>query len=188
MNVSRAISERRAYRSLKPAQIDSELIADLAGSIRLAPSCYNHQPWRLVFVTGQDKLQEMHEALAKGNEWAKAASMIIAVCTRKDLDCVTSGREYYLYDTGLGMGFLILRATELGLVAHPIAGYDEKKAKRILKIPHDMTCANLVIVGAHSSAMNPLVSEKQAEVEKNRPERMPIPEFAFLDEYGEGLR
>ncbi len=187
MDVLQAIQERRAYRSLKPVEIKPELVADLAGCVRLAPSCYNNQPWRLVFVKGETALQAMHDALAKGNEWARAASMIVAVCTRKDLDCVSSGREYYLYDSGIGIAFLILRATELGLVAHPIAGYDEDKAKRILEIPEDFTCANLVIVGARSDAVNPLVSEEQAEVEKERPERMPVDQFAFVDRFGQGL-
>jgi nitroreductase len=188
MDVIEAIRERRAYRSLKPAEIDAELISDLAGAVRLAPSCYNHQPWRLVFVTSPDVLTAMHGALTKSNAWAKAASMIIAVCSRRDLDCVSAGREYYLYDTGIGIGFLILRATELGLVAHPIAGYDEGKVKSILRIPDDVRCANLVIVGAHSASIAPLLSSEQAEVERRRPERKALTEFAFLDRYGEGLR
>jgi nitroreductase len=187
MDVLKTIKERRAYRSLKPVQIGLELIADLAGCVRLAPSCNNNQPWRLVFVTSREPLEAMHDALSEHNAWAKAASMIIAVCTRKDLDCVSSGREYYLYDAGIAIAFLILRATELGLVAHPIAGYNEEKVKRILKIPEDMACASLVIVGAHSSSTNPLLSKEQAKVEKTRPDRMPMKQFVFIDRYGDSL-
>lgn len=187
MDVLNAIQERRAYRSLKPVEISPELISDLAGCVRLAPSCYNHQPWRLVFAIGPEVLTEMHEALTENNKWAKAASMIIAVCTRSDMDCVSAGREYYLYDTGIAVGFLILRATELGLVAHPIAGYSEKKVKRVLGIPEDLTCANLIIVGAHSALISPLLSKEQAEVESRRPNRIPVAKFAFLNRYGNGL-
>jgi nitroreductase len=50
MDVKRAIEERRAYRSLDPAGITDDLINDLAESARLAPSCFNNQPWRFVFV------------------------------------------------------------------------------------------------------------------------------------------
>ncbi|MFB0562029.1 MAG: hypothetical protein ACETWM_12570 [Candidatus Lokiarchaeia archaeon] len=31
-----------------------------------------------------------------------------------------------------------LRATKLGLVTHPIAGYDEEQVKKVLNIPEDM--------------------------------------------------
>lgn len=36
--------------------------------------------------------------------------------------------EYYLFDAGMSVAFLILRATELGIVAHPIAGCREEQA------------------------------------------------------------
>jgi hypothetical protein len=51
--------------------------------------------------------------------------MIIAVFSQKDLDCIRrGGREYYLFDTGMATAFMILRAMGLGLVAHPIAGFN----------------------------------------------------------------
>ncbi|MCK4297935.1 MAG: nitroreductase family protein, partial [Planctomycetes bacterium] len=50
MEVREAIERRRAYRSLDPAPISDELIRDLAESASLAPSCFNNQPWRFVFV------------------------------------------------------------------------------------------------------------------------------------------
>lgn len=36
--------------------------------------------------------------------------------------------------------FIILRASGLGLVAHPIAGFNEEIAKRILEIPNEIKC------------------------------------------------
>jgi nitroreductase len=69
--------------------------------------------------------------------------MIIAVFSRVDYDCVIRAREYYLFDTGMATAFITLRATELGLVAHPIAGFDENKAKDTLGIPDDMRLTTL---------------------------------------------
>ena len=90
------------------------------------------------------------------------------------------GREYYIFDTGMATAFLILRATEMGLVAHPIAGYDEEKAKETLGIPADMTVIALVNVGKHLLPPNALLSEQQAEIEKTRPERLPLTEIMRL--------
>ena len=178
MDVHEAIQKRRAYRSLAPVEITEETAKDLAGHAALAPSCFNHQPWRYDFVYGGEELEGLKASLAKGNGWAQAASMIIAVYSRKDLDCDLEGREYYLFDVGLSLGIMLLRATEIGLVAHPIAGYDEGAAKRALGIGDDMTLITLVIVGKHAEEIGDLLSEKQAEAEGERPERLPLSKFA----------
>jgi len=185
MDVKTAIGQRRAYRSLESVEITEEVIRDLAGCARLSASCFNYQPWRYVFVYDQNILQKMHAALSPGNEWAQAASMIIAVFTKKEYDCVIKEREYYLFDTGMATAFLILRATELGLVAHPIAGFSPKKVREILGIPEEMQVITLVIVGRHSKTISPLLSDKQREAEKTRPERLPLERFIFFNRYNE---
>lgn len=185
LSVKQAIQARRAYRSLEPVEITEELIRDLAESARLAPSCFNNQPWRFVFVYDPEVLKKLHGAMSRGNKWVQAASMIIAVFSREDLDCRIKGRNYYLFDTGMATAFLILRATELGLVAHPIAGYDEDAVKEILGIPEDMQVITLVNVGKHSETIGPLLSEKQAETEKQRPERLPPGEFAYVNVFAD---
>lgn len=186
MEVERAIEERRAYRSLEPVEVDDALVEKLAGAARLSASCFNNQPWRFVFARGET-MRRVHGTLSKGNEWATASSMIVGVVSRLDLDCVIKEREYYLFDTGMATAFLILRATELGLVAHPIAGYDEQAAKAALAVPDEMRLITLVIVGQHSDEIGALLTEKQAAEEPRRPSRMPLAEFTFRDRFGEPL-
>jgi nitroreductase len=185
MNLKEIINKRRAYRSLEPVEVTEELVKDLAECAHLAPSCSNNQPWRFVFVYDKAMLEKLRPALSKGNAWAQLASMIIAVFSRKDFDCVAKDREYYLFDTGMAIAFMMLRATELGLVAHPIAGYSEEKVKEILGIHEDMKVITLVIVGRHSENINPVLSEKQIEWEKKRPERLPLEKFAYKNVYKE---
>ena len=168
------IHKRRAYRSLKPIPITQELIETLANAAQLSPSCFNNQPWNYIFTYEPIKLKRLFEALSKGNEWATQASMIITVCAKKEDDCIIHDREYYLFDTGLSSAFLILQATNMSLVAHPIAGYSPKKVREILHIPNDYMVIALIIVGAHSSSLSPLLSEKQQKDEKNRPARKPL--------------
>jgi nitroreductase len=183
MKLMEIIEKRHAYRSLAPAKIDENLVRALAAAAALAASCFNKQPWRFVFAFDKDILRRLQGAMNKGNEWTHAASMIIAVASRKDLDCVVREREYYLFDTGMATAFMILKATELGLVAHPIAGYDEGRAKEILGIPVDMGLITLVIVGTHLLPVNSLLNDQQAEIEKTRPERLPLSEIMRIDHY-----
>jgi nitroreductase len=183
MELMEIIQKRRAYRSLVATAIDEALVRDLATAASLSASCFNKQPWRFVFAFDKDVLNRLHGAMSKGNEWTHAASMIIAVVSRKDLDCVVKERDYYLFDTGMATAFLILRATELGLVAHPIAGYDENKAKEILNIPAAMQLIAMVIVGKHLLPVNALLNEKQAEDEKSRPERLLLTEIMRMNHF-----
>ena len=183
MDLFEVMNRRRAYRSLEPVQITEEIVQALGESARLAPSCFNNQPWRYVFVYADDRLKEMFGALNRINQWAERASLIIAVFSEPDLDCRIQGRDYFLYDIGTATGFLILRATELDLVAHPIAGFDETKVKDILHIPEHMTVITLIIVGKHAATINPVLSDKHVEWEKHRPERIEIEDFIYRNEY-----
>lgn len=183
MDVKEAINQRRAYRSFEPVAITEDLIKDLAGCAQLFCSCFNNQPWRYVFVYDPEMLKKMHEALSPGNEWVHAASMIIAVFSKPEFDCIIKDRKYYLFDTGMATAALILRATELGLVAHPIAGFSPKKTKEILGIPDEMEVIALVNVGKHSDKTSPVLSEKQVRDEKQRPERLPLEKFIYMNRY-----
>jgi nitroreductase len=178
MSVRETIEKRRAYRSLDPAVVEAAFIDDLAATASLAPSCMNNQPWRFIFVNERPQLEQLFEALSPGNAWAKSASLIVAVVSGAELDCRIQGRDYYLFDTGLATAFMVLRATELGWVAHPIAGFDEMKAKEILGVPAEMQLITLVIVGKKSETINPSLSENMRLGEAGRPERLPLAEIA----------
>lgn len=184
MDVHTAIDTRRATRSLAPLEVTNDLIQDLASHARLSPSCSNNQPWRFVFVFEPERLEAMKAVFNEGNAWCHAASMIVAVFSRKDDDCVIKDREYHQFDTGMATAFLILRATELGLVAHPIAGFSPKRTREVLGIPEEYQVITLVLVGKRSATANPLLSAKQIEAETTRPERLPLERFSFLNSYG----
>lgn len=183
MDVKEAIEQRRSLRSLEPVEITDDLIEDLAESASLAPSCFNNQPWKYVFVYEDKKLNEIFETLSDGNEWAHNASMVIGVAANREDDCNIKEREYYLFDTGLSTSMIMLRATELGLVAHAIAGFNEKKAKNVLSIPEEYRLITLMMIGKHSDEIKDILSEKQAKDEKRRPPRKNKDEFIFHNEF-----
>jgi nitroreductase len=184
MDVKEAIQTRRAYRSLEPVKITKDFIDDLAECAQITASCFNNQPWQYVFVYEPSMLKKMHEALSSGNEWAQKASLIIVVLGKQEDDCVIHDRIYYRFDIGMATEAMILRATELGYVAHPIAGYSPRKTREILGIPDDVDVIALVIVGKHSDKINPVMSEKQIKDESKRPERKSISDFIFHNKYG----
>jgi len=183
MNVKEAIEKRRAYRSFDPIEISKELVKNLAEVAQITPSCANQQPWRFIFVYDQNKLKEVFTTLSKGNKWVEKASMVITVFSKPEYDCIIGERLYYLFDTGMATAFIILRATELGLIAHPIAGFNEIKVKEILKIPSEMRLITLVIIGKHSKEINPVLSDAMKLGEKQRPPRKKLEDFIYLNIY-----
>lgn len=184
MDVKTAIEKRRAYRSLKSVKITPEIIIELSNAAQLAASCFNNQPWRYIFVHEPDMLKKMQTVLSLGNEWAYAASLIVVVMSKKELDCVIRDRIYYQFDCGMATAHLILRATELGLVAHPIAGFSPRRTREILGIPDDMDVITLVIIGKHADSISSVLSDKQVEAEKKRPVRLDVSQFVFHNKYG----
>lgn len=188
MMVHEAILSRRAKRVLDPSRpISEEVIDALVQAMRLSPSCFNNQPYRPVFVYGKDALDSIKTALAKGNEWATKATLIIVIASRAADDCVIGDRQYFLFDCGLAIGEMMLRATELGLIAHPIAGFSPKKARELLGIPDEYTVIAFIICG-YPGTDDSLLSEKQKEAEISRPERKPIGEIFYRDRWGAPLR
>lgn len=187
MNVKEATETRRAYRSFEPVEITKETMDELAKAARLTCSCFNNQPWRYVFAHGEPALSKVKEGLNPGNAWAKSSSMIIAVFGKKEKDCNIKEREYYLFDIGMATFALILRATELGLVAHPIAGFDPEKVKAALEIPADYLLITVINVGRKSTAINPVMSEKQVKDETQRPPRRSLEEIYAVDKFNETL-
>jgi len=187
MDVKEAIEKRRAYRSLDPVEITRELIEDFAHVAQIAPSCNNNQPWNYIFVYDEQQLEQLFKILSKTNKWIENASMMIAVFSKPEEDCLIKERKYYLFDTGLATAFIILRATELGLVAHPIAGFNEKEAKKILEIPKEMRLITFVNIGEHSDTINPDLSENMKLGETQRPPRKDLNEFCYLNKYNNKL-
>ncbi len=180
------VNQRRAFRALEPVEITNELITKSARIAQLAPSCMNKQPWRFVFVHEKELLNQLQqESLTRGNKWAKASSLIIAVFSKLDLDCVIKDRQFYLFDTGMATAFLILYLTEQGLVAHPIAGFDPEKAKELLNIPEDMRLLTLVIVGKKTVIIPDFFRDHQKKSELERPPRKSLTEFVYLNKYSE---
>jgi len=185
VDVLEPIKARRARRAISERPIGRETAERLLQAAHLAPSCANNQPWRLVAIDDPEALSAIKEGLTRGNYWAAPAPLIVAVASRVDLDCrIPDGREYFLFGCGLAAMNLMLQATAMGLVAHPIAGFRQTPVKEALAVPAEYTVIALVIVGHPSSDLSGL-SDKHRDEETSPRVRRPLDEavswnrFAF---------
>jgi len=170
--VNPVIQARRAWRALSNDPVPTESLETLVAAAHLAPSCFNNQPWR--FVVAQDEaLAKVKAALSGGNYWAQRAPAIFALASEPDLDCkLSDGRDYFLFGCGMAVGMLMIQATQMGLVAHPIAGYDPVAVKEALGIPEHYVLITLVVVGKPGDPGT--LSDKHRETELGPRVRRPL--------------
>ena len=168
-----AVEARRARRALSAEPIPHEEVETLVAAAHLAPSCNNNQPWRFIVADDPVVLGRVKEALSGGNYWARQAPVILAVASRRDLDCISSdSRDYFLFGCGMAVGNLMAQATSMGLIAHPIAGYKPEIVKTALEIPETYVVITLVIVGRPGDVA--LLSDTHRERELGPRERKPL--------------
>ncbi len=162
--VLESITARRARRAITNHPIGRDVLETLLTAALLAPSCANNQPWRFVVVDEDPTLAQVKEHLSGGNYWAKISPSIIAVASKADLDCqIPDGRNYHMFGCGMASMNLMLQATEMGLIAHPIAGFKQEPIKEVLNIPRDYTLITLIILGNPASDHAALSEKHQAD-------------------------
>lgn len=181
-NIVPEIEKRRAYRAISDEPVPDEVVARMTGAALLAPSCFNNQPWRFIVVKEPAVLDQVKEHLSSGNYWAKRAPIIVAVCTREDLDCqLSAGRNYAFFDTGMAVSNMLLQGVREGLYTHPIAGFSPLPVKEILEVPESVTLVTLVIFG-YPGEKSVLNEKHQASEDAGR-ERRAVDENVAYDRW-----
>ena len=180
--VNPVIASRRAQRALSEEPVSHEEIETMIEAAHLAPYCFNNQPWRFIVIDDPDTLTAVKAEMSKGNYWTKPAPVIIAVFSKPDLDCqLSDNRDYFMFDCGMAVSNLMLQATQMGLIAHPIGGFNPTKVKRILGIPNDYILITLVIIGRSKDADT--LSDKHRAIELNARERRPLTDVMFWNQF-----
>ncbi len=92
MTTIEAIRKRRSIRKYKKDQIPEEIILELLGAARLAPSGCNAQPWRFRVVKDIDTKLQLVQA-AYNQKFISEAPVVLVVCAniKQYLDKSVSG-------------------------------------------------------------------------------------------------
>ena len=162
--------------------IEPEKLSMVLDAARMAPSARNTQPWRFVVVQGRKAVEALVQGAFFGpSTTVDRAPVIIVACARPGDDVMHDGKEYYLFDVGLAVANMLLAATDLGLVTHPMASFNETEVRRILHVPDDV---RIVIV-------TPLAYPPEASYDEAAEERLGqrtrrgLKEVAYFDKWGE---
>jgi len=136
-----------------------------------------------VLVQGDEAIDELVlGAFSEANQVMKEAPLLIVICARQDDDLTVGGKPYFLFDAGLALENLLLAATDLGLVTHPMLRFDESEVKRILEIPAEY---RVIVATPLAYPAEPSYDEAAAERLRERTRK----DLAEITHYGKwGLR
>ena len=143
------LNSRLAGRAISGENLPEAAVADMMQAARLTPSCYNNQPWRFLFLESDDALSKGRDALTGGNRtWAVRAPLLIVGYSCEADDCVIDdGRKYHQFDLGMAVMNLMLCATEYGLLARPMAGFNPEKIRESFELGEDYRPLVMIAVG-----------------------------------------
>jgi nitroreductase len=182
METMECICKRCSLKScLSDRPVEPEMIDRVLDAARLAPSARNTQAWRFVVVQGKEAVRTLVQgAYFAPNAILEQAPAIIVACARPGDDVTIDGKEYYLFDLGLAIENMLLAATDLGLVTHLVASFNETEMKRILHIPDDVR-----VVITTPLAYPPQGSYNEAAAERlSQRSRKGLKEIAYVNRWG----
>ncbi|MCX7985441.1 MAG: nitroreductase family protein, partial [Bacteroidales bacterium] len=96
-------------------------------------------------------------SLHEGNQrWAKDAPLLIVSIaqTEYEFNGNVLKNKYAWHDTGMANSFLMIQATHLGLISHPMGGFSSETLSKALQIPHPFEPLLVIAVGYAGDAQN----------------------------------
>jgi len=140
METMEAIRKRKSLKNcLSGREIEREKLEQVLDAARLAPSAMNKQPWRFVVVQGKENVERVANkafgGFGRGNLVVKAANVLIFAFANHEENLMPDGAFFYPTDVGLAFENLLLAATDLGLVTHPMTAVDQPELKKVLGVP-----------------------------------------------------
>jgi nitroreductase len=152
MEVSEAISTRRAVRRFAKRAVSDDELERILDAGRLAPSSMNEQRWAFVVCTDRAHLEALSHVGDYADHLAGAAAAVALVTPepREEWE-----RESIAFDLGQCAENLMLAAWDLGIGAVHASVYDEALARELLGYPDGMRCDYIMSFGYPASSPRP---------------------------------
>ena len=112
--------DRWSPRAIGPGPLTDAQLATLFEAMRWAPSCFNEQPWLVVYATdpGSPDHQRLTGVLVEANQiWAGRAALLMILFARRRFSHNANPNRHAGFDCGAAWMSLALEARALGLYA-----------------------------------------------------------------------
>lgn len=200
MDVFEAIETRRAIKKFDSTyKMSSEDVSKLMQHVILAPTSYNQQNWRFVYVTDQD-VKEKISVAARGQAQPRDGSLVVVLCgdmtawkteplrywknhptekqetVKASLERKYDGnpqnqRDEAIRSCGMAAQTIMLAARQMGLDSCPMVGFEYDDLAKVINLPDDHLIVMMVVVG------------KRAEDASQRGGQLPLDQVAFENSF-----
>lgn len=161
-------------------EISDDELFNLFEAARWAPSHYNTQPWRFIYVKrNTPDFQKFLNLLWPLNQkWAEKASVLVAIVSVKYFNYQGKWTliPSHSFDAGSAWISLAMEGTARGYVTHAMGGVDYDNGPDVLKIPkdtHNLEC--IVAIGKRPP--------KEKRTQENITQRNAVDTFIFKGEF-----
>jgi len=140
---------RWSPRAMSGEEMSEAELMSLFEAAKWAPSSFNNQPWRFLYTRRDSENWGLFfNLLAEFNQaWAKNASALIVMISRKTFDHNGKPSRTHSFDTGAAWQNLALQGALKGLVIHGMQGFDYDKAREVLNVSDDYEVEAMAAVG-----------------------------------------
>ena len=148
--------QRRSCRRYSSRGLNRQDIEKCLEAVKLSPSACNSQPWYFIVVENKELKNKVAKAAFAGiysfNSFASAAPVLVVVVRENSkyiakLGGFLRGTQYSLIDLGIACEHFILQAAQQGLSTCWIGFFDEKRVKKVLKLPKNKKADIIISLG-----------------------------------------
>jgi len=140
---------RWSPRAMSGAKITSQELMSLLEAARWAPSAYNDQPWRFVYVMRETpEWKPVFDCLVDWNKmWCKNAGALVVFTARTTFERGGKPNGTAVFDTGAAWENFALQGHLNGLVVHGMSGFDYEKMAKVINLPAGYEIVAMAAVG-----------------------------------------
>jgi len=132
-------------------KVSRERIIALCEAGRWAPSCFGDEPWRFIVFDknhNADDYQKAFDCIGDWNQrWIINAPVIILALADKNFRKNGKTNRWAEYDTGAAVENIAIQSVAMGLMSHPIAGFDDVKVMKEFEIPDNFIPLSMLAIG-----------------------------------------
>ena len=171
------ILNRWSPRAMSGEPLSDAELFPLFEAARWAPSSYNAQPWRILYVKRDtphwDRLFNILVDFNK--QWCGKAAILGLLFSRTTFEKNNKPSHTHAFDTGAAWENLCLEGASRGLVVHGMEGFDYEKARLLIPKDHEVHAMFALGKKAPKTTLPPDLQEKESTPSS----RKPISQFAF---------
>jgi len=183
--IHEVIGRRWSPRAFAPRSVEPEKLVSVFEAARWAASASNEQPWAFVVATSDDpkNYEAMLGVLVDFNRgWANQAPVLILTLAHSQFEKDGRPNRHAFYDLGQAAANLSLQATALGLVTHPMAGFDAEAARHRFAVPAGWEPVSVIALGYPGDPDSLNETLRQRELAQRK--RKPLPSLVFSGTWG----